>query len=317
MRLVSEPVRAIVTGASGFVGPYLVEHLTSQGDEVLGVNSTTGPDLLDPHGWEKLFTEVRPEVVYHLAGWADVAGSWQSPHAAFRLNAEGTMNVLLGARPIREVRVILVSSADVYGTVTPNELPLTEDSQVKPRSPYGVSKEAAEAIARQFNRGFGVDTVIARPFNHIGAGQTPKFASAAFALRIARSEQEGGGIVTHGDLSPRRDFLDVRDVVRAYRLLAEHGTSGTTYNICSGKDTQVTDVLQMLVADAKVPIRTLTDPDLIRPIELAVHRGSYDRLAAATGWKPEINLRDTLADVLAYARTTVAAEAADTQQEKQ
>jgi GDP-4-dehydro-6-deoxy-D-mannose reductase len=210
-----------------------------------------------------------------------------------------------------------VSSADVYGTVTPNELPLTEDSPVKPRSPYGVSKEAAEAIARQFNRGFGVDTVIARPFNHIGPGQTPKYAAAAFALKIARSEREGGGTVTHGDLSPRRDFLDVRDVVRAYRLLAEYGTSGTTYNICSGKDTQVTDVLRMLIAQANVPIPTMTDPDLIRPIELAVHRGSYDRLAAATGWEPQIDLRDTLADVLAYARVTVAAEAADTQQEKQ
>ncbi|MFW2382460.1 MAG: NAD-dependent epimerase/dehydratase family protein [Acidimicrobiales bacterium] len=311
-------MRAIVTGASGFVGPYLVEHLTSHGDDVVGVNSSTGPDLLDPDGWETLFAEVRPEVVYHLAGWADVGGSWQSPHEAFRVNAEGTMNVLLGARPIQGVRVILVSSADIYGTVTPNELPLTEDSPVKPRSPYGVSKEAAEAIARQFNRGFGVDTVIARPFNHIGPGQTPKFAAAAFAMRIAESELVGGGTVTHGDLSPRRDFLDVRDVVRAYRLLAEHGTSGTTYNICSGKDTQVTDVLQVLIDEANVPIRTMTDPDLIRPIELAVHRGSYDRLAAATGWKPEINLRETLADVLAHARSTVAAEsAADTQQEKQ
>jgi GDP-4-dehydro-6-deoxy-D-mannose reductase len=316
MRLVSEPVRAIVTGATGFVGPYLVEHLTACGDEVSGVDSSTGPDLLDPIGWEELFATVRPEVVYHLAGWADVGGSWQRPHQAFRVNAEGTMNVLLGARPIQGVRVVLVSSADIYGTVTPTELPLTEDSPVKPRSPYGVSKEAAEAVARQFNRGFGVDTVIARPFNHIGPGQTAKFAAPAFALRIAHCELEGGGTVTHGDLSPRRDFLDVRDVVRAYRLLAEHGTSGNTYNICSGKDTQVTDLLQMLIDGATVPIRTMTDPDLIRPIELAVHRGSYDRLATATGWKPEINLETTLADVLAHARFTVAAQAADTQQEK-
>ncbi|NNE95764.1 MAG: NAD-dependent epimerase/dehydratase family protein [Acidimicrobiales bacterium] len=310
-------MRAIVTGASGFVGPYLVEHLGSQGDEVHGVDSTSGPDLLDPQGWHALFESVRPDVVYHLAGWADVGGSWDNPHAAFRVNAEGTMNVLLGARPIQGVRVILVSSADIYGTVTPTELPLTEDSPVKPRSPYGASKEAAEAIARQFNRGFGVDTVIARPFNHIGPGQTPKFAAAAFALKVAQCERDGGGTVTHGDLSPRRDFLDVRDVVRAYRLLAQHGTSGTTYNICSGKDTQVTDVLQMLIDEANVPIRTLTDPDLIRPIELAVHRGSYDRLAAATGWKPEINLRTTLADVLAHARATVINEVTDTKQENQ
>ena len=315
MALVSEAVRAIVTGASGFVGPYLIEHLESHGDDVVGVNSTNGPDLLDPGGWAELFAEVRPDVVYHLAGWADVGGSWDHPHTAFRVNAEGTMNVLLGARPIQGIRVILVSSADIYGTVTPTELPLTEESPVKPRSPYGASKEAAEGIARQFHRGFGVDTVIARPFNHIGAGQTPKFAAAAFALKIAQCELEGGGTVTHGDLSPRRDFLDVRDVVRAYRLLAEHGASGSTYNICSGKDRQVTDVLKMLIDGANVPIQTRTDPDLIRPIELAVHRGSYDLLAAATGWKPLIDLRDTLADVLAHARI-IAAESADTQQEK-
>jgi len=309
-------VRAIVTGATGFVGPYLVKHLESHGDDVVGVSTSSGPNLLDQEGWAELLASVRPDVVYHLAGWADVGGSWQNPHTAFRINAEGTMNVLLGARPIPGIRVILVSSADIYGTVTPNELPLTEDSPVKPRSPYGASKEAAEAIARQCNRGFGVDTLIARPFNHIGAGQSTKFAASAFAHKIAQCELEGGGTVTHGDLSPRRDILDVRDVVRAYRLLAEHGTSGGTYNICSGNDTQMTDLLRMLIDNANVPIRTLTDPDLIRPIELAVHRGSYDRLAAATGWQPEIKLSETLADVLAHARISVAAEAADTQQEK-
>ena len=124
MALVSEPVRAIVTGASGFVGPYLIDHLVSHGDDVTGVNSSDGPDLLDSAGWERLFADVRPDVVYHLAGWADVGGSWDHPHTAFRINAEGTMNVLLGARPVQGVRVILVSSADIYGTVTPTELPL-------------------------------------------------------------------------------------------------------------------------------------------------------------------------------------------------
>ncbi len=316
MALVSEPVRAIVTGASGFVGPHLAEHLASHGDDVVGVSSSNGPNLLDQEGWARFCSDVQPDVIYHLAGWADVGGSWENPHTAFRVNAEGTMNVLLGAKSLPGVRVILVSSADIYGTVTPNELPLTEDSEVKPRSPYGASKEAAEAIARQFHRGFGVDTLIARPFNHIGPGQSDKFAAAAFARKIALSEIAGGGTVTHGDLSPRRDFLDVRDVVRAYRLLAEHGSSGATYNICSGKDTQMTDVLRTLIDASSVTITSITDPDLIRPIELAVHRGSYDRLAAATGWQPEIKLRETLTDVLNDARVTVAAEAADTPQEK-
>ncbi len=295
-----------------------MDHLSAQGDDAVGLDSADGPDLLDPAGWVDAVERIRPEVVYHLAGWSDVGGSWQQPHTTFRVNAEGTLNVLLGARAVHGVRVIVVSSADIYGTVTPRELPLTEESPVKPRSPYGASKEAAESVARQFHRGFGLDVVIARPFNHIGAGQEPKFAAAAFARKIAECERDGGGTVTHGDLSPRRDFLDVRDVVRAYRLLALHGTPGVTYNICSGRDVQITDVLQMLIDESTVPIRTLTDPDLIRPIELAVHRGSYDRLHGATGWDPEIPLRQTLADVLAHARTTVnptSTPASDTRQE--
>ncbi len=310
----SEPVKAIVTGASGFVGPYLIEHLASMGDDVIGVGSVDGPDLLDTAGWESMLSDVAPDVVYHLAGWSDVGDSWQNPHRTFRINAEGTMNVLLGARPIPGVRVVLVSSADVYGTVMPDELPLTENSRVKPRSPYGASKEAAEAIARQFHRGYGVNTIIARPFNHMGAGQSVNFAAPAFARKIAESERDGGGTVTHGDLSPRRDILDVRDVVRAYRLLAEKGAPGSTYNICSGVDTQMTEVLGMLISQARVPIRTLTDPDLIRPIELAVHRGSYDRLHAATGWSPRIPLSDTLTEVLVHARTMLAGQPT-TQQE--
>ncbi len=312
----SEPVRAIVTGASGFVGRHLVAHLAAKGDVVTGVGTANGPGLLDPDGWNTLISDVRPEIVYHLAGWSDVGSSWENPYETFRINAEGTLNVLCAARNVPEVRVLLVSSADIYGTVTPQDLPLTEDSPVKPRSPYGASKEAAEGIARQFHRGFGLDTVIARPFNHMGSGQSPNFAASAFALKIAQAEQVGGGTVSHGDLSPRRDFLDVRDVVRAYRLLAEHGASGATYNICSGADRQIRDLLDLLIEAARVPIDTVTDPDLIRPIELAVHRGSFERLRAATGWSPQIPLRETLAAVLADARETVAAAATDTHQEK-
>ena len=312
----SEPVRAIVTGASGFVGPHLVAHLIENGDDVTGVGSQTGPNLLDTEAWKSLVSDVEPDVIYHLAGWSDVGGSWNDPHTTFRINAEGTLNVLLGAQSRPGVRVLMVSSADIYGTVTPEELPLTEDSPVKPRSPYGASKEAAEGLARQFHRGFGVETIVARPFNHMGSGQSPNFAASAFALKIAKAELEGGGTVSHGDLSPRRDFLDVRDVVRAYRLLAEHGASGGTYNICSGVDTQVSDLLQMLIESSRVPITTVTDPDLIRPIELAVHRGSFERLRSATGWSPQIPLRETLATVLADARMKVAADAANTQQEK-
>lgn len=297
-----------MTGASGFVGPYLLQHLSEAGDETVGTGGEQGPDLLDKRAWEEFVGQHQPDVIYHLAGWSDVGRSWEKPCETFRLNTEGSMNVLNAARTASKTptRVIVVSSADVYGTVTAEELPLTETSEIKPRSPYGVSKESAEALARQFHRGFGMDTVIARPFNHIGPGQSVNFAAPAFAARIAECELSGGGAVSHGDLTARRDFTDVRDVVRAYRLLAVHGQPGQTYNICSNQETAIGDLLQLLIDLAAVPIETERDPQLTRPVDLAVHRGCHDRLTEISGWSPTIPLKETLADVLAEARANVA-----------
>lgn len=309
-------MRALITGADGFVGPHLRDHLVAAGDDVVGTGSTNGPDLLDRDGWVDLVERVRPEVVYHLAGWSDVGGSWADPHTTFRVNAEGTMSVLDAVRNADEAhstatRVIVVSSADTYGVVTPDELPLTESSPSRPSSPYGASKQAAEALANQYHRGFGVETVIARPFNHIGPGQSPRFVTAAFAARIVDCEAAGGGVVTHGDLSAARDLTDVRDVVTAYRLLATAGRPGATYNICSGESVPMSAVLDELIAQATVSIDTEIDPDLLRPVELPVLRGSRDAITTDTGWTPSIPLTQSLADVLDSARRrakTVASE---------
>lgn len=300
-------MRALITGADGFVGPHLRDHLVAAGDDVVGTGSTTGPDLLDRDGWVELVDRVGPDVVYHLAGWSDVGGSWADPHTTFRVNAEGTMSVLDAVRRRDEAnstttRVIVVSSADTYGVVTPDELPLTEASPSRPSSPYGASKQAAEALANQYHRGFGVDTVIARPFNHIGPGQSPRFVTAAFAARIVDCEAAGGGVVTHGDLSAERDLTDVRDVVAAYRHLATAGRSGRTYNICSGESVPMSSVLDHLIEQSTVTVTTEVDPDLLRPVELPVLRGSRDAITTDTGWTPSISLTQSLADVLASAR---------------
>ena len=295
-------MKALVTGAEGFVGPHLLHHLAEAGDEAIGTDLRTGPDLLDPEGWHALISDVRPDAIYHLAGWSDVGRSWDNPRTAWRVNTEGVLTVLEAARAHDVGRVVIVSSADIYGIVQPEQLPLTEDTPLCPRSPYGASKQGAEDLARQHFRGLGVDIVIARPFNHIGPGQSTQFVAPAFAARIAQSELEGGGTVLHGDLSPRRDFTDVRDVVRAYRLLATDGTPGQTYNICSGTDVAMSELLDQLVAGARVTIGTAIDPDLLRPVELPVLRGSHHRLSADTGWAPSIPLDQTLLDVLADAR---------------
>jgi len=237
-------------------------------------------------------------VVYHLAGWADVGGSWQHPVEAFRANAEGTLNVLSAATAAGVERVLAVSSADVYGIVTPDELPLTEDSPLRPASPYAASKVAADYLGLQAWLGRQLPVLRVRAFNHLGPGQTDKFVAPALASRIARAEVEGGEVITVGDLSARRDFTDVRDVVRAYRLLVERGEPGQVYNVCSGVDLAVRDLADQLVAQARVPLRLEVDEALLRPVELPVLRGSHQRLTDATGWQPDIPIAQTLTDLL-------------------
>lgn len=304
----SAPV--LVTGADGFVGRHLVAHLEACGDTVVGVDRTEGGvDITDAEAVTRLITEVGPRTIYHLAGWADVGGSWKAPVAAFRANAEGTLNVLSAAADAQVDRVLAVSSADVYGKVEPHELPLTELSPLRPASPYAASKVAADYLGLQAWLGRGLPVLRVRAFNHLGPGQTDKFVAPAIASRIARAEQgDGGTVLPIGDLSARRDFTDVRDVVRAYRLLVEHGEPGEVYNVCSGVDLAVQDLADQLLAEATVSLRFETDPELLRPVEVPVVRGSHERLTAATGWEPEIPIRQTISDVLADWRQRVAAE---------
>jgi len=303
-------MKALVTGASGFVGRHLVTHLRASGDEVVESDrDSDGTDITDAASVRALFERVRPEVVYHLGGWADVGGSWQAPVDAFRVNAEGTLNVLGAATDCGVQRVLAVSSADVYGIVTPAELPLTEDSPLRPASPYAASKVAADYLGLQAWLGRHLPVLRVRAFNHLGPGQTDKFVAPALASRIARAERDGGEVLTVGDLSARRDFTDVRDVVRAYRLLVERGEAGEVYNVCSGVDLAVQDLADQLVAQSRVPLRLEVDESLLRPVELPVLRGSHDRLTAATGWEPEIPMATTLADLLEDWRARVAAGA--------
>jgi GDP-4-dehydro-6-deoxy-D-mannose reductase len=291
-------VRALVTGAAGFVGRHLVAWLEHEGDEVIETDRHLGTDVLDPEALRRLLTDTRPDAVYHLAGQADVGGSWTSPTETFRVNAEGTLNVLVAALGAGVERVLAVSSADVYGRVPGEELPIGEDRPLRPVSPYGASKAAADVVALQAHLGHGLAVVRARPFNHLGPGQSDRFVAAALASRIARNELEGLDAVPVGNLSPRRDFTDVRDVVRAYRLLVERGEAGEAYNVCSGLDMAVQDVADRLVARAERPMALVADPELARPVDTPVLRGDPTKLQEATGWTPEITLDQTLADVL-------------------
>jgi GDP-4-dehydro-6-deoxy-D-mannose reductase len=292
-------VRALVTGAGGFVGAHLVRHLQEQGDEVVRLERREdGVDITDAEAITDAVVAAKPEAIYHLAGAADVGGSWAEPRATFLANALGTLNVLEAARAAGAERVLAVSSADVYGRVSEDELPIREDQPLRPVSPYAASKVAADALAQQAWLGHGLPVIRVRAFNHLGPGQSDRFVAPSLAARIARNERDGGDEVPIGNLTPRRDVTDVRDVVRAYRLLMEVGEPGAVYNICSGHAVSVEHIAKTLLGMAARPMRLVVDPSLQRPVDIPVLVGDNTALRQATGWEPTIPLEQTLADVL-------------------
>ena len=300
-------MRALVTGAGGFVGAHLVRHLDACGDDVVELEGRVdGIDITDAVAITEAIVKAEPEAVYHLAGASDVGGSWSAPQATFMANAVGTLNVLEASRQAGAQRVLAVTSADVYGRVTEDELPLDELQPLRPVSPYAASKVAADALAQQAWLGYRLPVIRVRAFNHLGPGQSDKFVAPSLAARIARNERDGGDEVPIGNLTPRRDVTDVRDVVRAYRLLVEHGEAGEVYNVCSGRAVAVQAIAEQLLGMARRPMRLVTDPDLQRPVDIPVLVGDNAKVAAATGWAPTIPLETTLADVLADWRTRVA-----------
>jgi GDP-4-dehydro-6-deoxy-D-mannose reductase len=293
-------VRALVTGAGGFVGVHLVRHLEEQGDEVLQLErNVDGIDIADAGALTDAVVAAKPEVLYHLAGAADVGGSWAAPRETFLANAFGTLNVLEASREAGVERVLAVTSADVYGRVTEDELPLAEDQPLRPVSPYAASKVAADALAQQAWLGHRLPVVRVRAFNHLGPGQSDRFLAPSIAARIARNERDGGDEVPIGNMTPLRDVTDVRDVVRAYRLLMEAGDPGAVYNVCRGAAVSVEQIAEALLGMANRPMRLVSDPALQRPVDIPVLVGDNRRLRQATGWEPTVALDQTLADVLA------------------
>ena len=299
-------MRSFVTGASGFVGSHLIEHLSEQGDEVIGPGD--GPDnpeidITDRSAITVAMADAGPDVVYHLAAQADVAGSWIDPVETMRVNIEGTLNVLDAARVVGASRVLAVTSADVYGRVSEADLPLDESAPLRPVSPYAASKAAADMLCLQATLGHGLDVIRVRSFNHLGPRQSDKFVTSALASRIVANERSGGDVVRVGNLEARRDFTDVRDVVRAYRLLMTMGVAGDVYHVCTGVDRPIQALAEMLVARANSAMRLETDPELLRPVDLGALRGDPSKIQRATGWTAEIPIDRTLNDILEFWRS--------------
>ncbi len=293
-------MRALVTGATGFVGPYLTEHLADAGDDVVGLDLEI--DVTDAESIHRALLDIKPQVVYHLAALSHVGESWNAPGQVFQVNTMGTLNVLLASGSAGVERVLVVGSAEQYGQVEPGDMPIDEDQPMRPITPYGASKAAAEMAASHAFLGRGLPVLCARAFNHIGPGQSPGMVVSAIAEQVARNERSGDDVVLTGDLTPTRDFTDVRDVVRAYRLLVELGEPGEVYNVCSGRAVAIREVAEKLLALADRPMRLETDPARLRPVEVPAHWGDNTKLRTATGWLPTIPLERSMADVLAWWR---------------
>jgi GDP-4-dehydro-6-deoxy-D-mannose reductase len=282
-------VRALITGAGGFAGRHLVALCEAAGDDVVGVSRATGVDLRDAHAIRGAVSDARPEAVFHLAARAHVGESWSDPSGFLADNVALTQHLLEAVRMEAPTAVVVaVSSGEVYGP--PDSLPVTESALLRPQNPYAVSKAGADLLAGFYADAHGLRVIRARPFNHAGPGQEPTYAIASFARQAAA----GRRIVT-GNPDTRRDYTDVRDVVRAYRLLAEWGEPGV-YNVCSGRTASARELVELLGGEQEV------DPSLMRAHEVMEVRGSYERLRAATGWEPEIPLERTLADTVAWWR---------------
>jgi GDP-4-dehydro-6-deoxy-D-mannose reductase len=297
-------VKALVTGAGGFVGPYLTAHLEASGDEVVGTDVEV--DVTDADGVRTAFLDAKPDVVYHLAAASHVGTSWNAPVEVLRINTEGALNVFLAALEAGVERVLMIGSAEQYGRISPDLLPVRETTPLQPVTPYGASKAAAEMLASHVFHGRGLPIVCVRAFNHIGPGQSDALVASSIAKQVAEAEKAGGGVVRTGDLSPRRDFTDVRDVVRAYRLLVEKGEPGQAYNVCSGRDVAIQELADHLAGHARAEVRFEVDPERLRPVDVPVVRGDNTKLHEATGWAPERQLEDTLGEILDRWRQDVA-----------
>ncbi len=295
-------MRVFITGASGFVGGWLSRHLRDMGDEIFTMPDSI--DLATPGAAISYITEARPEVIYHLAALTHVGRSWEAPMETFRVNVLGTIELFEIVRQLPEVpRVVLISSSEVYGSGDGSVF--TEDAPLRPVTPYAASKVAAEFAGLQAYLGRKVEVVRARPFNHVGPAQAEFFVVSALAKRIAEAEQSGESEIAVGNLGAQRDFADVRDVVRAYRLLASDGVPGEVYNVCSGIGRSVESLFQTLVSLAKIEVTSKVDPELFRPVDVPILVGSARKITALTGWAPSLSIEETLADTLTYWRTKV------------
>ena len=314
-------MRVLITGAGGFVGYHLAAELAQSQPGAKLIGTTLHPsdrvhpalreqrtiDLKDYDKVRALLDDCKPHAIYHLAAQAFVPRSFEDPWETLENNIRAQLNIIqacleLDLRP----RILIVSSAEIYGDVTPAQLPLDEDSAIRPTNPYSVSKVAQDMLGLQYHLSHDLPIMRARPFNHIGPGQNARFVAPAFAMQIARIEAGHGEAVLYvGNLAAKRDFTDVRDIVRAYSMIIQSGRPGQAYNVASGAARGINRLLESLLSLSDSRIESRIDPARLRPVDVPEIRGDAGKLRRHTGWQPSFSFERTLGDVLADCRQRI------------
>jgi len=318
-------LRALITGITGFAGSHLAEYILANhpDTEVYGImrwRSRTENiqgikeriqliecDLRDATSVKTLLGRVRPDKIFHLAAQSYVPSSWNAPAESLTTNVLGQLHIFEAIRELAiEPWIQIACSSEEYGLVHEDELPITETNPLRPLSPYAVSKVGQDFLGYQYYKSFGLKVVRTRGFNHDGPRRGEVFVSSNFAKQLIEVEKGKKPAVLHvGNLEARRDFTDVRDIVRAYWLATERCEAGDVYNICSGKAYSIQEVLDRLIELSGVKVKVETDPTRLRPSDVPVLLGDYTKFKDATGWEPEIPYDKTLADMLEYWRETI------------
>lgn len=310
--------KGLIIGAAGFVGSYLIDEMHSCGIEACATKlphehlahehaRIYDLDILDREAIVTLLLEIRPDYIFHLAAQSSVGLSWKNPGLTVDVNIKGSINVMDAVRELYyKPRVLLIGSGEEYGHIRPGETPIREDNLLRPGNIYAATKACQNMIGSIYAQAYDMQLMMVRSFNHIGPGQAPMFVVSDFCKQVAEIEKGLREPVMYvGNLAAKRDFTDVRDVVKAYVKLAMQGASGETYNMGSGHAVEIRRILDMIISLAEKEIRVEIDPNKIRPVDVPIIEADITKLHELTGWEPKIELEQTIRDTLDYWRKHV------------
>jgi GDP-4-dehydro-6-deoxy-D-mannose reductase len=318
-------MRVLITGITGFAGSHLAEYILakhpdvrvfgfvrwrSRMDNIVHIQDKVElheADIKDIVSLEKALADIKPDRIFHLAAQSFVPASWKLPAETFAINAIGQINLFEALLSLKlNPKIHIAGSSEEYGHVNPDEVPMKETNPLRPLSPYAVSKVAQDLLAYQYFKSYGMKTVRTRGFNHTGPRRGDVFVTSNFAKQIAEIEKRKKEPVIHvGNLEARRDFTDVRDIVRAYWLAAEKGVDGEVYNVGTGKAMAMKEMLDILLSLSKAKVKIKVDPERLRPSDVPILQSDSSKFVRLTGWKPQIPLEQTFKDLLNYWRERV------------